>query len=325
MYTPHQVEEGGIQRLKSLAKEVRGDILTAIYHADRSGHPAGSFSIVEAVVAAYNAPLDDGNPLVRVNPADPQDANRDIFVLGCGHNAPALYAVLARKGFFPIERLHEAYRTADGLSGHPKIDVPGIETDEGSLGQALPKGVGLAGILRRDYERGKRRDDNTVRRVVVLDGDGSFQEGSTLEAARSAGIRGLSNLVYTLNFNGYGLDGAVTQTQYREQLLANGFTVLGRELERWEDEASIGQRCADPSRLFLDGRADLYINGNDPEAVIRTFDYARHIIDGEHGAAPIAIILNTVKGHGHARMAGSNTFHAKVPGMTLADALGGIL
>ncbi len=325
MYTSHQIGERDIRHLKDRAREVRKDILTAIYHADRSGHPAGSFSIVEAVVAAYNASLADGNPLVRVNPANPEDEERDIFVLGCGHNAPAVYAVLARKGFFDISRLHDAYRQADGLSGHPKVTVPGIETDEGSLGQALPKGTGMAHILHRDYERGKRRHDGTVRRVVVLDGDGSFQEGSTLEAARSAGIRGLNNLVYILNFNGYGLDGAVTHAQYREQLLAAGFTVLGRELERMEDETEIANRCADPSRLFVDERTDPVIDGNNMGAMIRTFDYARQLIEEKTSVSPIAVILNTVKGAGHSTMRGKNTFHAKVPGTTLDEAIRGIL
>lgn len=132
------VSEVKLQELKALAETVRKDILDMVYQA-KSGHLGGSLSIVEILVALYWEVL-------RIDPARPDWEDRDRFVLSKGHTAPALYAVLAERGYFEKELLFTTYRRINStLQGHPDMKkTPGIDMSSGSLGIGLSAACGMA-------------------------------------------------------------------------------------------------------------------------------------------------------------------------------------
>ncbi|MBI4983242.1 hypothetical protein HZC32_01185 [Candidatus Woesearchaeota archaeon] len=175
--------------LEDLCFEVRKDILIAVHNAGNSGHPGGSFSLVEILTALYEGGFLNTDPAQKDNP------NRNILITGGSHSAALpLYSLLSRYGFFEREKLLEGYRTLGGTSGHPKVSVPGIESNEGSLGMAIPKAVSFALA-------------NHQRTVYAISSDSDFQEGLTQEALAFAGRALRSNFIYMVNANGFGLDG----------------------------------------------------------------------------------------------------------------------
>ncbi len=182
-----------IEKLKSIAKEVRRDIIKMIGIAG-SGHPGGSLSVVEILVSLYFARM-------RHNPRDPYWPERDRFVLSKGHAAPALYSVLSLCGYFPREELWTLRKVNSRLQGHPsRLDTPGIEASTGSLGIGfgIAQGMAMAGKLdRRDY------------RVFVLLGDGEIEEGIVWEVAMSSAHYHLDNLTAILDYNGLQIDGSI--------------------------------------------------------------------------------------------------------------------
>ena len=150
-----------IKFLEKKAKELRRDIVTMICKA-KSGHPGGSLSIVDILTALYYEEMN-------VNPENPKMDGRDRFVLSKGHAAPALYAVLAHKGYFDRELLGSLRQYGSILQGHPDMKkVPGVEISTGSLGQGLSVANGMA--------MGARLQGNDSRVYVVM-GDGELQEG----------------------------------------------------------------------------------------------------------------------------------------------------
>ncbi len=301
-----------VQALERICfEEVRPDILKAIFNAGNSGHPAGSFSIAEQIVVLYNE-------ILRVNPETRSSELRDVFVLGCGHNVPALYSVLGRRGFFDVREFVSGYRNGTVFAGHAKTSVPGIELNTGSLGNALASAVEWASCL-----LSKRRRDDTTPIVYFLDGNAGFQEGATQEALANAGARKARNLVYIVNDNGFGLDGK-TSEDYRKKLEAQGFFVIGKSVQREKNARRIEGLCDDASELDFQKRTDCVIDGNDIASVWKTLAFAKAVVDLGENDKPIAIIFNTVKGFGHEAMAGDNNFHAKVPGMNVETALKGI-
>lgn len=154
------------------AKHLRADILKMLCCA-KSGHPGGSLSCLEILMALYYN-------VMKVDPAAPHWEERDRFVLSKGHACPALYAVLADKGFFPREELWTLRKTASHLQGHPDMrKTAGVDVNTGSLGQ----GVSIAGGLAM---AAKYKGEN--HRVFALVGDGEMQEGLVWEAAMSAAI-----------------------------------------------------------------------------------------------------------------------------------------
>jgi transketolase len=180
-----------IEHLRRKCLDVRRDIVEMIY-AGGSGHPGGSLSAVEMLTALYFH-------VMRIRPEEPDWAERDRFVLSKGHAAPALYAVLAERGFFPRAEL--ATFTAPGTRLQKHIDmhrVPGTELSTGSLGQGLSVAVGMA---LADQIDGKDR------RVYVLIGDGESQEGQVWEAAMAAAQLRLNNLIVFLDYNRCQVDG----------------------------------------------------------------------------------------------------------------------
>jgi transketolase len=183
-----------IDRLRDLATKLRVDILEMLAES-KSGHPGGSLSAVELVVALYFGGF------LRYDAHHPEDPDRDRFVLSKGHGVPVQYAALAEAGFFPREELKTLRKINSRLQGHPVLGTaPGIEASTGSLGQGLSSGLGMAIAARMDG-----RDV----RVFVLLGDGECQEGQVWEAAMAAGHHRPHNLVAIVDYNKYQLDGAV--------------------------------------------------------------------------------------------------------------------
>lgn len=291
--------------LEDLCYEVRKDILTAVHNSGNNGHPAGSFSLVEILATLYK------EGFLNTDPAKKDDPNRNILITGGSHSAALpVYSLLSRYGFFERGKVLEGYRTLEGTSGHPKISVPGIESNEGSLGMAIPKAVSFALA-------------NRQRTVYAISSDSDFQEGLTQEALAFAGNSLGSNFVYMVNANGFGLDGEA-EDNYREKLEALGFTVIGKQVRRSETAPDISKMCDTVESLFQQSRLDYAINGNDAESVLRTYQEARKLQKAGH-KKPIAIVFNTVKGAKHEKMAGDNRFHAKFPAMTLEQAINDII
>lgn len=175
----------------SKSKELRRDVLTMLHEA-KSGHPGGSFSMMEILIALYYN-------VMNIDPKNPDKEERDLFVLSKGHCCPALYAVLADKGYFPKSDLKMLRKIESSLQGHPDHNkTKGIDVNSGSLGQGATVSVGLA--------IGAKRKNNGQKVYVVL-GDGECQEGIVWEAAMSAAHYKLDNLTFILDNNGLQIDG----------------------------------------------------------------------------------------------------------------------
>lgn len=174
------------------AKELRADILKMLY-ACKSGHPGGSLSCVEMMMALYYDTM-------KVDPKNPKWEDRDRFVLSKGHACPTLYAVLADLGFFPKEDLITLRKIDSYLQGHPDCKkTPGVDINTGSLGQGASLAVGLA--MAAKYAKKSYK-------VYAVLGDGECQEGLIWEASMAAAHYKLDNLVFMLDHNGLQIDGS---------------------------------------------------------------------------------------------------------------------
>ena len=246
----------------------RGRILAMemVYRA-ASGHIGGSLSAMDVLIDLYFS-------ILRVNPAQPKDPERDRFVLSKGHCTPALYAVLALRGYFPKEEL-ELFRSIEGhLSGHPDmVHVPGVDMSTGSLGQGISAAVGMAiaGKLdKKDY------------RVYAMLGDGEVEEGQVWEAAMSAAKYRLDNLCAVVDVNGLQIDGRTADVMPSEPL-DEKFRAFG-----WHVLKADGHDLADLDRAFREAA-------------------------GLKGA-PAVILAKTVKGKGVSFMENDPGWHGKAPG-----------
>lgn len=191
----HVHDEKLIKNLNLKAVQVRKHIIRMLHHA-RSGHPGGSLSATDAIVALYLHHM-------KHNPKNPGDPDRDRFILSKGHAAPALYAVLAECGYFDKKELLSLRDMGSMLQGHPaNTRTPGVEVSTGSLGQGLSFGVGvaLAGKL-----------DKKTYNVYVLIGDGESEEGQVWEAAASASHYKLDNFTAMLDRNKLQIDGSTEE------------------------------------------------------------------------------------------------------------------
>ncbi|MCR4888602.1 MAG: transketolase [Ruminococcus sp.] len=182
------------KNLQKIACKVRMGVIEGTYNA-KSGHPGGSLSISDTLTYLYYNKMN-------VDPKDPDNADRDRFVLSKGHTAPALYAVLAQKGFFPEEEIKSLRHIGALLQGHPCITIPGVDMSSGSLGQGISAacGMALAGKL-----------DGKAYKVYSILGDGEIEEGQVWEAAMFAGHKKLDNLVAVVDYNGLQIDGALSE------------------------------------------------------------------------------------------------------------------
>jgi transketolase len=180
--------------LQKIACKVRMGVIEGTYNA-KSGHPGGSLSISDTLTYLYFNKMN-------VDAKDPDNSERDRFVLSKGHTAPALYAVLAQKGFFSVDELKSLRHIGALLQGHPCIHIPGVDMSSGSLGQGISAacGMALAGKL-----------DGKSYNVYTILGDGEIEEGQVWEAAMFAAHYGLGNLVAVVDNNGLQIDGPVTE------------------------------------------------------------------------------------------------------------------
>ncbi|MCR4718605.1 MAG: transketolase [Firmicutes bacterium] len=181
--------------LAIIANKVRKSALTGIYNA-KSGHPGGSLSIADLVTYLYME-------VMRVNPENPNMPDRDRFVLSKGHTCPALYGILAYKGFFPEEDIKTLRKADSYLQGHPDMNkVPGIDMSTGSLGQGISAAGGMALAAKLD---GKGF------RVYAVLGDGELEEGQVWEQAMFASHYKLDNLTVFVDNNGLQIDGDIDE------------------------------------------------------------------------------------------------------------------
>ncbi len=189
------MEAEKLKRLKQIAANIRLDIVEEVFSAS-SGHPGGSLSIADILAYLYFEEM-------RVDPSNPDAADRDRFVLSKGHTAPALYAALAERGFLPKEDLKTFRHVESYLQGHPDMKhTPGVDMTTGSLGIGISAACGMA--------LSAKLSGDTFRVYTVL-GDGESEEGQVWEAAMFAAHYKLDNLCAVLDFNGLQIDGPITE------------------------------------------------------------------------------------------------------------------
>ena len=228
--------------LKETARRVRVGIIDAVFSA-ASGHPGGSLSIADVVTYLYFEKLN-------VDPADPQKADRDRLVLSKGHCAPALYSVLAQKGFLPVEDLKTLRKTASYLQGHPDMKhTPGVDMSSGSLGQGTSVSCGMALSAKLDGADYK---------VYAILGDGETQEGQVWEAAMFAGHNKLSNLCWLVDLNGLQIDGSIYDVMnpapHEDKFRAFGWNVVhcdAHDFESIEAAYKAFDECDDKPTVII--------------------------------------------------------------------------
>ena len=208
------MNEAKINELKKLATEVRLGILEGV-HAAASGHPGGSLSIADILTYLYFEEMD-------IDPKNPKWEDRDRFVLSKGHCAPALYTVLALKGFFSREEIANLRQVDSFLQGHPDMKgTPGVDMSTGSLGMGISAACGMALAAKLN---GKSY------RTYTIVGDGESQEGQVWEAAMFAAHYKLDNLCVIIDWNNLQIDGKITDvmnpTPHDKKLEAFGFHVI---------------------------------------------------------------------------------------------------
>ena len=251
--------------LAAFAARVRIGAIEGVYHA-KSGHPGGSLSIADLLAVLYTREM-------HIDPQNPKMEGRDRFVLSKGHCAPAYYAALANRGFFPVEELKGLRHVGSFLQGHPDMKgIPGVDMSSGSLGQGISAACGIAkaaALTGKDY------------RVYTILGDGELEEGQVWEAAMFAGFQKLHNLCVIVDNNGLQIDGDIdtvcSPNPIDRKFEAFGFNVLN-------------------------------IDAHDFEAISAAFALAR-----AEKEKPTAIIAHSVKGKGVSFMENQAGWHGTAP------------
>ena len=201
---------------------MRLGIIEGVFNA-KSGHPGGSLSIADTLTYLYFAKMN-------VYPDKPEEPERDRFVLSKGHTAPALYSVLAEKGFFPKEELKSLRHIGALLQGHPCITIPGVDMSSGSLGQGISAACGMA--------LSGKISNNTYKVYTVL-GDGEIEEGQVWEAAMFAAHYKLDNLVAVVDNNGLQIDGKISDVMspypIKEKFEAFGWHAIEMDAHDFDD------------------------------------------------------------------------------------------
>ena len=203
-----------IEALEKIANDIRKDIIEEVYLA-QSGHPGGSLSCADILTVLYFNQMN-------INPQKPEAEGRDRFVLSKGDSSHALYATLARKGYFDKELLKTFRKIGSNLQGHPDMNkVPGVDMTTGSLGQGLSSAVGMAIASKMD---------SAGCRVYCLLGDGEIDEGQIWEAAMTASKRELDNLCVIVDNNGLQLetniDEIIDPSSIADKFMSFGFNVI---------------------------------------------------------------------------------------------------
>ena len=230
------MNENRKKELKKIALNIRKGIIEGTFNA-KSGHPGGSLSITDIITYLYFEKMN-------VNPEKPNDENRDRFVLSKGHTAPALYAALAHKGFFPVELIKTLRKPDSILQGHPSMRyTPGVDMSTGSLGQGISVACGMAlgaKLKGKDFK------------VYVPLGDGEIEEGQVWEAAMFAGNRKLDNLVAIVDYNNLQIDGSLDEVNspypIKEKFEAFNWNVIeinGHCFDQIEEAFNKADECKD--------------------------------------------------------------------------------
>lgn len=259
------MEQARIKELKRISANIKLGALEAVFSAS-SGHPGGSLSISDILSYLYFEEMN-------IDPRDPKKADRDRFVLSKGHTAPALYAALAERGYFPREDL-KTFRHIDSyLQGHPDMKgTPGVDMTTGSLGLGFSAACGMALSAKISGES---------YRVYSVLGDGESEEGQVWEAAMFAAHKKLDNLCIFLDYNGLQIDGPISEV--------NDPSPLDSKFEAF-------------------GWNVLVIDGHDIEAINNAVKAAKAC-----KGKPTAIICRTVKGKGVSFMENSVKWHGSAP------------
>lgn len=259
------MEQARIKELKRISANIKLGALEAVFSAS-SGHPGGSLSISDILSYLYFEEMN-------IDPRDPKKADRDRFVLSKGHTAPALYAALAERGYFPREDL-KTFRHIDSyLQGHPDMKgTPGVDMTTGSLGLGFSAACGMALSAKISGES---------YRVYSVLGDGESEEGQVWEAAMFAAHKKLDNLCIFLDYNGLQIDGPISEV--------NDPSPLDTKFEAF-------------------GWNVLVIDGHDIEAIDSAVKAAKAC-----KGKPTAIICRTVKGKGVSFMENSVKWHGSAP------------
>lgn len=250
---------------KVMAYELRKDVVDMIV-AGKGGHIGGDMSMMDVLVTLYFK-------VMNISPENQNDPNRDRFVLSKGHSVEALYAVLAKKGFFPIEKvIAEFSKFGSPFIGHPNNKLPGIEMNSGSLGHGLPVAVGmaLAGKL-----------DRAPYRVYTVMGDGELAEGSVWEGAMSASHYKLDNLCAVVDRNRLQISGTTEEVMHQDDL---------------------------QSRFEAFGWNVIQVDGHDYDALEAAF-----VLAASTKEKPTLLIANTIKGYGSALMENKAGWHHHLP------------
>ena len=237
-------------------------------HSAGCGHPGGSLSIADVLSYLYFKELN-------IDPAQPKMASRDRLVLSKGHAAPALYAALAERGFFPVEELKTLRKIGSRLQGHPNMNtVPGVDMSTGSLGQGISAAAGMAKAakyLNKDLT------------VYTLMGDGELAEGECWEAFMFASNYKLDNLCVFVDVNRLQIDGRTSDVMNTEP--------LDKKLEAF-------------------GFRILKINGHDMAEIEKADEFYKA---GKGQGVPTAILMDTLKGKGVSFMEDQAGWHGKAP------------
>ena len=252
-------------KLQKIAAKIRLGVIEGTYHA-KSGHPGGSLSIADTLAYLYWEEMN-------VDPANPKMEGRDKLVLSKGHCAPALYAALANRGYFPVEELQTLRHIGSRLQGHPNMnDTPGVEMSTGSLGQGVSAACGMA-------LASKLKGEDS--RVYTILGDGEIEEGQVWEAAMFAAQYKLDNLVAVIDNNNLQIDGPITEVM-SSYPITDKFTTFGWHV--------------------------IPVDAHDFDQLEAAFKEARTV-----KGKPTAIIQKSVKGKGVSFMENQVSWHGTAP------------
>ncbi len=231
------------KELMITACKVRMGIIEGV-HAAKSGHPGGSLSIADVLTYLYFNKMN-------IDPKNPDKADRDRLVLSKGHAAPALYSVLAHRGYFDIEVLKTLRQIGSILQGHPdKKNIPGVDMSSGSLGQGISAATGMALSAKHFGDKF---------RVYTIVGDGESEEGQVWEAAMFASAKKLNNLTAFIDVNGLQIDGTVEEVNnplpLDQKFIAFGWNVIvidGHDFEQIENAVLAAEKVTDkPTAIII--------------------------------------------------------------------------
>ena len=254
-----------VEQLAEHAKNLRRDIVTMIHFAG-DGHPGASLSIVDIITTLYF-------DILNIDPANPRWDDRDRCILSKGHGCPALYAALARRGYFPHEELPGLRSLCSMLQGHPDMEkTPGVDSTSGSLGNGIAIGMGMAiagRIRKKDYY------------TYVVTGDGELEEGVVWEALMSAPHLRAGRLIVIIDNNGMQSGGSIDTV--------SGLLPILPKLDAfsWHTQE---------------------IDGHSFPEILGAIEAGKKEVE-----RPSVILAHTIKGKGVPFMVGDNSWHKRVP------------